>query len=185
MHPYFLAIPLPRQIRLRLASFCYGLPQVRWVEEENFHLTLRHLGIHSSDRLIEIQELLRPIFFHPFSLVLQGIGHSHSKGNRGVIWIGVDDHPQLSLLKKEINQHLRGLILPQEERSQLHVTLGSYSARLNPQRLGDYLSSLADYQSEPIEVTEFQLMRAQQTPKRIFYDTIELYSASLHTTCDD
>jgi RNA 2',3'-cyclic 3'-phosphodiesterase len=185
MHPYFLAIPLPAATRSRLAAFCYGLPQVRWVEEENFHLTLRYFGPLTDTMLGNIQDHLEYLFFHSFPLVLQGVGHFHAKGNRGIIWIGIADNPHLAPLRKEIDRQLRDLKLPPEEHPfHPHITLGYYD-RLNPKRLGDYLTAHADYQSWPIEVSSCVLMRSLQTPKHTIYETIDEYGASqLHTDED-
>ncbi len=184
MQSYFLAVPLPQHIRSRVTGFCYGLPNVHWVEEENLHITLRFLGPLNDSALADIHERLNSIFFSPFSLILQGAGHFHSKSNRGVIWIGVAENPHLFSLKKEINNQLRSLILPSEESFQPHLTLGYYE-RLNPQRLGDYLMALTDYQSEPIEIDHCILMRSQQTPKRMIYEILESYEASPHATGED
>jgi 2'-5' RNA ligase len=185
MDSLFFALPLPGHIRSRLASFCYGLPRVHWIEEENFHLSLRHLGPVSNSNLLEIEERFKLFFFSPISLILQGVGHFHSKGNRGVIWMGALENPQISSLKKEIDGHLKGLTLPAEKHHfQPHITLGYYE-HLNPQKLGDYLSTLTDYRSEIIEINSCLLMRKQQTPKRVFYQTIEHYSASLPATGED
>lgn len=184
MHPHFLSIPLPERIRSRLISFCYGLPNVHWVEEDNFHLILRYFGPLNDTSLAKIQESLNALFFSPFSFVLKGAGHFHSKNNRGIIWIGVIENSQLFSLKKEIDSLLRGLVLPPDDRFHPHITLGYYD-RLNPQKLGDYLSALTDYQSEPIEVTNCLLMRSLQTPKRVIYQTVESYSASSHATGED
>ena len=68
MHSHFLALPLPPSIRSRLASFCYGVPHVQWVEEENFHLTLRHFGPLSDQNAALIEERLETLFFVKFSL---------------------------------------------------------------------------------------------------------------------
>lgn len=178
MPHYFLSIPLPVATRSRLAALCYGLPLVHWVEEENFHLTLRHFGPLSDQMLSNIQDHLENVFFHAFSLVLQGVGHFHTKSNRGLIWIGIADNRCLAHLRKEIDRQLKDLQLPQEEGPfHPHITLGYYD-RLNPNRLGDYLTTHADYQSWPIEVSSFILMRSLQTPKHMINDTIEEYPAS-------
>ncbi len=169
MHPHYLALPLPFAIRSRLASFCYGLPQIDWVEEENFHLMLRNFGLLSDLPIREIQDRLRDLFFHPFPIVLQGIYHSFSKENRGKIWVGIVDNPALLSLKKQIESLLRGLELPTENRTfQPHITLGYYE-RINIQKLGEYLNVHADYQSESIEIINCVLLRAQHTSKRIYY----------------
>lgn len=185
MHPHFLAIPLPSSARSRLASFCYGLPQVRWIEEDNLHLTLRYFGPLPDPIVANIHERLEKIFFLSFSLILQGAGHFHSKVNRGVIWIGVAENLHLISLKKEVDRLLRGLDVPPENRLfHPHVTLGHYE-RLNPQKLGEYLATYADYQSLPIEVKSCLLMRSLQTPKRMIYETVEHYHASLPATGED
>ena len=94
-------------------------------------------------------------------------------------------HINLNSLRKEINRHLRDLHFLQEERSFLpHVIMGYYE-QLNPERLGDYLTSHADYQSEPIEVTSFALIRSIQTPKRTIYEVVEEYFASSLATGED
>lgn len=185
MHPHFLAIPLPSAIRSRLASFCYGLPQVHWIEEDNFHLTLRYFGPLADPAVANIHDCLQNLIFHPFSIILQGTGHFHSKGNRGVIWVGVAENPHLSALRKAIDSHLRELNLPIDARFfQPHITLGHYE-RLNLQRLGDYLTAHADYRSLPIEVTCYLLMCSLQTPKRTIYETVSHYPASPLATGED
>jgi 2'-5' RNA ligase len=40
----FVAIPIPSQQRADLARLQNGVPGARWVEPENFHLTLRFIG---------------------------------------------------------------------------------------------------------------------------------------------
>jgi 2'-5' RNA ligase len=185
MHPHFLALPLPLSIRTRLASFCYGLPQVQWVEEENFHITLRHFGPLSDVLLHQVQEHLHPLFFHPFSLTLQGIHPVNSKGKHGKIEVGIANHPALSALKKEIDSQLKNLALPSAYRAfHPHITVGRYE-RLNSERLGDYLMTHAHYQSEPIEITRCLLLRAQHTPKHVLYETIEEYEATPCPTGED
>lgn len=185
MNSHFLALPLPLSIRSRLASFCYGVPHVQWVEEENFHLVLRHFGPLSDHDAALIEERLETLFFVKFSLVLKGIGNFHSKGNRGTIWVGVEQTAELSALKKEVDLHLRELPLRAEERSfHPHITLGRYD-RLSQQKLGDYLIAHADFQSEPFEVDCCQLLTSHHTPKHLYYQLVEQVNASSPATGED
>ena len=177
MNSFFLAIPLPATTRTRLTSLCFGLQNVRWVEEENFHITLRYLGYLSDNDLQEIQEHLKSIYFSPFFVVLQGVSHFNSKGNRGTLWVGIAENPPLTQLIKEMNQLLKGFSLKAEEHAHPYITLGRYD-HLNFQKLGDFLSTFEHFQSEPIEVKSCLLMRTLQTPKRVIYETVEEYTAS-------
>ena len=40
----FVGIPISADIKLRLSMMSAGLPGARWVNEENYHLTLRFIG---------------------------------------------------------------------------------------------------------------------------------------------
>lgn len=178
LSPYFLALPLPSSIRSQLARLCYGLPQVRWVLEENLHLTLRYLGPLSSSQILDVQEHLKFLFFHPFLLKLEGIGHFHSKGRHGVIWVGTRENAFLSSLKKNIDLLLRELSLPTDHRPfHPHVTLGRYE-RLHPNKLHDYLLAQADYQSEETLINSCHLLQSRQTPKHVIYEKIDEYFAT-------
>lgn len=178
MNPHFLIIPLSLNIRLRLTSLCYGLSQVRWVDEENFCITLRAFGLLSDLIVSQICEHLRNVFFSPFSLDLQGIDYFKTEGNRGVIGARIIENPPLTELRKEIDRQLRILRLkPDAHFHPSHVILG-YGEKINPQRLGDYLSNHAHFQSSPIEVKNLLMIRSFQTSKRINHDVIEEFSAS-------
>ena len=40
----FTGLEIPAEIRLRLAGYRGGLPGARWVDPENYHMTLRFIG---------------------------------------------------------------------------------------------------------------------------------------------
>src|SRR5690349_2947881 len=102
MFPHFIALPLPTDLRKRLASFCYGIPQVKWLEEENFNLVIRYFGPINEIAILDIRENLKNLFFHPLTITLQGITHNYSKKSGGIISIGIVPNPQILLLRKEI-----------------------------------------------------------------------------------
>lgn len=185
MDSYLLAIRLPHVIQARLAAICFGLPQVQWVEEGNFHLTLRHFPHLNSHILRNITEQLTDIFFQSFPIVLQGVGHFHTKGNRGSIWIGIVENLHLVEMRKEIDRLLRTLCLEAEEYSfHPHVTLGYYD-QLNPKRLGDFLTTYADFASLPFEISKCSLMRALKTPKHMIYEIVQDFASAEKATGQD
>lgn len=185
MHPHSLALCLPPSIRSQLARLCYGIPHVQWAEQENFHIKLRSFGPLSDRDAALISECLATLFFVKIPLILKGVGHFHQKGNRGSLWVGVENSTELSALKKQIDQLLRNLSLRPEEHAFLpHVTLGRYD-HLHPQKLGDYLMAHADYQSERFDVSCCQLLTSHQTPKHLHYKVVEEFNAECAATGED
>jgi len=55
----FVGIALPQDIRFRLSLLCCGLPNIRWVQPENMHLTLRFIGEVGDDGARRIEAAAR------------------------------------------------------------------------------------------------------------------------------
>src|SRR2546428_5422932 len=61
------------------------------VERENIHLTLKFLGNVSASKLEEIKSSLTQVAFPPFSLEIKGAGAFPSLKRMNVIWVGVGE----------------------------------------------------------------------------------------------
>ncbi|EQA64729.1 2'-5' RNA ligase-like protein [Leptospira alexanderi serovar Manhao 3 str. L 60] len=70
----FLGISIPEEVKEQLTSICYGLPDVRWVLRENFHITLVFLGDQSNEQVDTLSEFCSQISFPEFDLNLQSVG---------------------------------------------------------------------------------------------------------------
>lgn len=181
---FLLSADLPHSIQPRLASLCYGLPNVQWLEEGHFHLNLRFFGKLSPNELDDVRIHLKNLFFHPMSIILETIGHYHQRSDRGVIWAGVKGSLELENLKKEINILLKGLALAAEHSPQFIVPLGYYE-KLNPDKLNDYLMDRALFQSPPLDIQSCSLLLTRVTSKRIIFETVEQYFASPPVSGED
>ncbi|WP_039356348.1 hypothetical protein [Candidatus Protochlamydia amoebophila] len=66
MNSYILAINIPSSIQRQLAQICYGIPNVNWLDSNEFYLQLRSFGQLSLEKLEEIQKCLNSLFLIPF-----------------------------------------------------------------------------------------------------------------------
>ena len=61
----FIAIHLPHEVRNRISDYIIKLKatsnDVRWVQTENIHLTLKFLGEIDSSRVDQVKQSLNPI----------------------------------------------------------------------------------------------------------------------------
>ncbi|MEZ0344694.1 MAG: RNA 2',3'-cyclic phosphodiesterase [Caldimicrobium sp.] len=109
----FLAIDLPKELKKKLSELSKieppGRAKLKWVEEENFHITLHFFG-NITEKLAEkilkkCKEAFEEVF--PFTLEITEIGFFANKGIPRVIWMGVED-PSENLLK--IHKALKGVL---------------------------------------------------------------------------
>lgn len=113
-----------RHLKLKHSSNC-----IKWIKEDNFHLTIRFLGKTSITLLDDLCQLLRSVTERTtaFSLILKKImvfPTSHPK----VIAVGAQLTAELANLVHEIEQKIQLLGFEPEHRPFLpHITLGRIS----------------------------------------------------------
>src|SRR5690606_33582221 len=69
----FTGIEIPEDLRRRLALLRGGLPGARWIDAENYHLTLRFVGDIDLRTADEIAETLDRVRRPAFPLVIEGL----------------------------------------------------------------------------------------------------------------
>ena len=98
----FIAIKPPEEVTNQLDRLCRGLPDARWTDIDDFHLTLRFVGEVDHPRFCEIGEGLMSVNMLPFELQFADLG-TFPKGmaRQGIrqIWAGVAPCQSLSRLR--------------------------------------------------------------------------------------
>jgi len=128
----FLAIELPNPIIKKIEEVQGDLrstrADVRWVNPEKIHLTLKFFGNIEESRidliLKSIEEPIRNTL--PFSLRVLGIGAFPNLKNPRVVWMGlVDGKDVLTSFQKQIENQLGKIGFQSEDRPfHPHLTLG-------------------------------------------------------------
>lgn len=128
----FLAIELPNPILKKIEEVQGDLrstrADVRWVNPEKIHLTLKFFGNIEESRidliLKSIEEPVRNTL--PFSLRVLGVGAFPNLKNPRVVWMGlVDGKDVLTSFQKQIENQLGKIGFQSEDRPfHPHLTLG-------------------------------------------------------------
>jgi 2'-5' RNA ligase len=158
----FTALEIPRDAALSLSLLRGGLPGARWIDVENYHITLRFIGDiegHVADDIAnELDRIRRPAF----TLALAGVGAFGQKKPHAV-WAGVAASPDLSALQSEIDRICQRLgVAPDPRKFMPHVTL----ARLrntSPVEVANYLSARGNFSAAPFRVGRFVLMSSRDS----------------------
>ena len=102
----FTALEIPRDAALSLSLLRGGLPGARWIDVENYHLTLRFIGDVDGHIADEIANALDRVEKPGFDLQLSGVGVFGSKKPHS-IYAGVCPSPALQALQSEIDRLCR------------------------------------------------------------------------------
>ena len=119
----FTALEIPRDAALSLSLLRGGLPGARWIDVENYHLTLRFIGDVEGHVADEIANALDRVRRPSFPLALSGVGAFGSKKPHS-IWAGVTASPDLAALQAEIERICQRIGVAADPRKFVpHVTL--------------------------------------------------------------
>lgn len=158
----FTALEIPRDAALSLSLLRGGLSGARWIDVENYHLTLRFFGDIEGHVADEIVEALDRVDRSSFQLTLSGVGAFGQKKPHAV-WAGVTPSPEMNALQAEIERISKRLGLPSDPRKFTpHVTL----ARLrntSPLDVAHYLSARGNFATVPFRVGRFVLMSSRDS----------------------
>lgn len=158
----FTALEIPRNVALSLSLLRGGLPGARWIDVENYHITLRFIGDVDGRTADEIVDRLDRIDRPEFQLSLSGVGSFGSKKPHA-LWAGVTPLTEMSALQAEIERICQRIGLPPDPRKFMpHVTL----ARLKASRLDDvvqYLAGRGDFHTAPFTVSRFVLLSSKES----------------------
>ena len=158
----FTALEIPRDAALSLSLLRGGLPGARWIDVENYHITLRFIGDVEGHVADEIANALDRVRRPEFMLNLSGVDAFGSKKPHS-IYAGISPSPELNALQGEIERICQRLHIPADPRKFTpHVTL----ARLRNARIDDvvhYLSSRGNFSTLPFKVGRFVLMSSRDS----------------------
>jgi 2'-5' RNA ligase len=132
-----------------------GLPGARWVEPENYHLTLRFIGDVDDALAEEIADLLNKVERPAFALRIDGLDSFGGNRPRAVV-AAVPAVAELVELQAEHERIMQRVGLEPDRKYKPHVTL----ARLrdtSSRQVADFLSIRQPFSSPPFSVSRFVL----------------------------
>lgn len=171
----FTALEIPRNAALSLSLLRGGLPGARWIDVENYHITLRFVGDVDNRTADEIVDRLDRIDRPEFPISLMGTGSFGSRKPHSV-WAGVTPHPEMTALQGEIERICQRVgLAPETRKVSPHVTL----ARLKSSRLDDvvhYLEGRSNFMTNSFTVGRFVLLSSRESVGGGPYVTEEIFS---------
>jgi 2'-5' RNA ligase len=156
----FTGLEVPAHVAQSLSMLRGGLPGARWIDPENYHLTLRFIGDVDDQTALEVASLLGRVRRTPFELRFDTLSSFGGRRPRAVI-AALAHTPALMELQAEHERLMQRVGLEPEGRKYTpHVTL----ARLrdsSSRQVADYLATRAFLAPLPFKVSRFVLFSSR------------------------
>jgi len=156
----FTGLEIPASAGLALSMLRGGLRGARWIDPENYHITLRFIGDVDDRTADEVAGALDRIHRAPVEIRLNGLG-SFGNGKPHAVWSRVEQTPELLEMQAEQERLFQRLNLPPERRKYIpHVTLARCRTSTN-EDVARWLAERGDFQVPPFVASRFVLYSAK------------------------
>ncbi|HPT69835.1 MAG TPA: RNA 2',3'-cyclic phosphodiesterase [Syntrophomonas sp.] len=180
----FVAIPLPDDIKqyARMMRNKLGIarPDVKWVEYQNYHLTVKFLGEVDSKDLPELKRNLRLAADSVPALNLSAgsIGFFPNQTRPRVIWMGIKGEiEKAEFLCDRVDAYLSTMGFAQEKDHRMHLTLGRIRSDKNYKEMINILEKFPDRNKlRSFRVEEFNLMQSILDSRGPAYHVLDTYT---------
>ena len=175
----FVGIDLPYAVRRDLYSICYGMPRVKWVKEEQLHLTLRFIGEVDDSLFADIRGSLKDVRMDAFSIKLKGLGYFPPRKNPRVLWVGMEPQGSMTILRNRVESVLVKIGLePERRKFSPHITI----ARLKDapiSKVARFLEEHCLFSTTAFPVSDFYLYSSILTPKGAIHKVEAIYDLTV------
>lgn len=176
----FIAVEIDPQTKQKISDLISSLKKseadVKWINEEQMHLTLKFLGNIEQNKVQEISNALKSIAdnFKPFSISLSNIGGFPNLNHPRVIWLGIDKGADtVKTLAEKIESGLEKLGFRKESREfKAHLTLGRIRSSKNMPNLTKLLKETTFSSENDVNITELILFQSALTSKGATYTVL-------------
>jgi 2'-5' RNA ligase len=148
---------------------------LKLVEPENIHMTIRFLGDITLNMADKIFEEMKKTQFKPFPVQLTGLGVFPSLNYPRVLWAGIaQGADQLQNIVNQIEPKLQSLGLTLDRNAfSPHLTIARVRSARNKPQLAEFVTKNAKYDFGAVEAQCLRLKRSQLTPKGPIYTTVK------------
>lgn len=175
MHRLFVAIRPPEHIRDLLIDAMDEGPALRWVGDENIHLTLRFIGEVERPLANEIAGALGKIRFPRFQLRIEGVGRFERR-NGGALWAGVVPRAPVAELAAKVERAcVSAGVEPERRAFHPHITLARWN-RGNADVAAAFERKRLNLASEPFEIDSFTLFESRLSRHGAHYEEVARYT---------
>jgi 2'-5' RNA ligase len=156
----FAGLEIPEEVGHTLSMLRGGLPGARWIDPDDYHVTLRFIGDIDAVSANEIASMLFRVNRKPFEVTVQGLQSFGGKKPRAVVASVLPSRPLIEL-QAELERLMQRLGFdPEGRKFTPHITLARLRDATN-QDVADYLSLRGYFPTKVFTAQRFVLFSAR------------------------
>lgn len=147
---------------------------IKFVEPENIHLTLKFLGEIDPALVDEVSEVVKATRFKPFTVKIEGVGVFPDLRRPRVVWAGITEGvSEFAEIWKSTDLKVSKLGFERERRGfSPHITIGRVRSGRNKDKLAEEIIALSDFEFGLLDVDRVSLKKSVLTPRGPIYSTL-------------
>ena len=168
-HPSIL-----ERIRMVQEELAATRADLKLVEPQNIHVTVRFLGEIPRRKVEQVCEEMKRVSFPPFNISLRGVGAFPNPRRPRVVWVGIGEGAkEISEIFSQLEQGIVKLGFQREDRGfSPHLTVARVRSGRNVERLAERLAELANYDIGSFQAKTLRLKRSVLTGSGPTYSTL-------------
>lgn len=184
----FIAFDPPVQFKKRIiksiSPLVSNIDNLRWVREENLHLTLKFIGNIGADnkiveaKLKEIRNSLNKTSKNFFQLDLEFDSFGIFRNRQVIIWLGIKENKELETLVKMLDKEMEKIGIQKEKRKYSpHITIGKGKNLTEKEinNLHQLLEKINLKKFPPFNAPCLTLMESILNPKGAIYKPLDTF----------
>lgn len=172
----FIAVDLPEELKHKIINIQEQLAgfDVRLVEKENLHFTLKFLGEVGEEVSRVISSRLKGIAaaVHPFRILISGIGAFPNENYIRVIWLGTNNGGFIKL-HLAVEDALSGLF--KKEKPVPHLTIARVRSVKSKKEIAGFIAHNRAIEIGSMVVDKIKLKKSTLTRSGPLYEDIEVF----------
>jgi len=149
---------------------------IKVVEPQNIHITLKFLGDVQQGKINQIEQVIKESVegIESFKINLKNTGVFPNKNYIKVVWIGIEDAENLAIIANNIDDKLSQMGFKKEKREfSAHLTIARVKTARNKDILLERINEYDNFNFGIQEIKSIKLKMSELTPKGPIYTTLK------------
>ena len=155
---------------------------IKYVEKENFHFTLKFFGDIDKKKIIEVKNIIRKVLNEnnlkdKFSnqISIKWIRTFPNENYMKVLWVGSENNPFLTKLHEKLDSEFKKIGFKLDKNFKTHITIGRIRNLRDKKEFKSKIRELKDIEIGNMDIEKISLKKSELTPNGPIYSEIEIF----------